>query len=113
MPIYEYRCGACQKVSSFFIKAINDPLEPVCAHCHSRDMQRRISSFAMGKTTRSVHERNPSAGGVPSPDYYSDPRNIGRHVEESFAHYGMEMPQSVRERIEAAREGEVPKGLDV
>lgn len=112
MPIYEYRCGNCGKVSSFFTRAINDPLEPVCAHCQSRHMQRRMSSFAMGKTTQSVHERSPATG-VPSPDYYSDPRNIGRHVEESFARYGMEMPKSVRDSIDAAREGEVPKGLDV
>jgi len=113
MPIYEYRCGNCGKVSSFFTKAISDPVEPVCNHCHSRDMQRRMSSFAMGKTTRSIRERYPSASGVPPLDYYSDPRNIGRHVEEGFARYGIDMPEAVRERIDAAREGELPKELDV
>jgi hypothetical protein len=46
-------------------------------------------------------------------EYYSDPRNIGRHVEEGFARYGIDMPQSVRDRIDAAREGELPKGVDV
>jgi hypothetical protein len=69
-----------------------------------------MSSFAMGKTTQSVHERTPANPN--SPDYYSDPRNIGRHVEESFQRYGMDVPESVRDTINAAREGEMPKGLD-
>jgi len=112
MPIYEYRCGSCGRVSSFFTRSISARLEPSCAHCQSKDMQRRMSRFALGKTTQSVHERYPSPSGVPPLDYYTDPRNIGRHVEESFQRYGMEMPQSVRDTIDAAREGELPKGMD-
>jgi hypothetical protein len=50
--------------------------------------------------------------GPSSPDFYSDPRNIGRNVEESFSRFGVEMPNSVRESIDAARQGEMPKGLD-
>jgi len=66
--------------------------------------------FALGKTTRSVHESHPSSR---SPEYYSDPRNIGRHVEDSFKRHGMEMPATVRENIQAAREGNLPKGVDL
>ena len=71
-----------------------------------------MSSFAMGKTTQSVHNGFPSASGPASPDYYSDPRNIGRHLEAGFERYGMEMPKGVRDSIDAAREGELPKGMD-
>ena len=112
MPIYEYRCGQCGRLSSFFTRAIGASLEPSCQHCHSKDVRRRMSSFALGKTTRSVQERYPSSSEVPPQDYYSDPRNIGRHVEESFQRYGMDLPQSVRDTIEAAREGELPQGMD-
>ena len=116
MPIYEYRCQSCSQLSSFFTRSISTPLEAICAHCNSSDMQRRMSSFAMGKTTQSVHDRV-SSGAGPAPsdysrDYYSDPRNIGRNVEEGFRRYGMEMPPGVRDKIEAAREGDLPKGLD-
>src|SRR5919106_3470514 len=112
MPIYEYRCRGCGKVSSFFTRSLNATLEPVCNYCQSKDMQRRMSSFAMGKSVQSVHEQYPSSSGRPPLEYYSDPRNIGRHVEESFKRYGMEMPSSVRDTIDAAREGELPKGMD-
>jgi putative FmdB family regulatory protein len=113
MPIYEYRCLGCGKVSSFFTRSVSAALEPVCSYCQSRDMQRRMSSFSMGKTVQSVHQQYPASSGGPPLEYYSDPRNIGRQVEESFQRYGMEMPSSVRNTIDAAREGELPKGLDL
>ena len=113
MPIYEYRCHACAKVSSFFLKSMNSKLEPVCSHCQSKDLERRMSSFALGKTVASVHESFGPGSEHRSPDYYSDPRNIGRGVEAAFSKYGMDMPQSVRENIDAARSGETPKGMDL
>ena len=112
MPIYEYRCEDCGRVSSFFTRAIGSALEPVCSHCRGSNLKRRMSSFAMGKTARSVHEKYPTGGGSRPQEYYSDPRNIGRQVEDSFARYGVEMPESVRETIDAAREGDLPKGLE-
>jgi putative FmdB family regulatory protein len=112
MPIYEYRCGYCGRVSSFFTRAISQPLQPECRHCQGRDMHRRISSVVVGKTARSAHGKYLSISEVPLSDYSSDPRNIGRRVEDSFARYGMETHGSVREVIEAAREGDLPKGLD-
>ena len=115
MPIYEYSCDACGKMSSFFIRSINHTIEPVCAHCKSVDMKRAVSSFAYHKSLKTIHQESgspPGPGGA-SLNYYKDPRNIGRHVEESFQKYGMEMPQTVRENIDAAREGSLPEGLDL
>ena len=113
MPIYEYRCGACAQVSSFFLRSINSELEPICSHCQSKNMVRRMSSFATGKTVASVHESFGPGSEHRSPDYYSDPRNIGRGVEAAFSKYGMDMPRSIRDNIDAARSGETPKGLDL
>lgn len=112
MPIYEYRCRACRRVSSFFTRSISSPLEPACSHCQSVDMARRMSSFATGKSVQAVYEANSLSPGPASADYYSDPRNIGRHVEERLSRYGMEMPQSVRDSIDAARQGESPGDLN-
>ena len=57
MPIYEYRCQDCGRVSSFFVRSINSEVIAVCSHCGSSNMARRMSSFAMGKTVASVHEQ--------------------------------------------------------
>ncbi len=111
MPIYEYRCLGCGGVSSFFLRSINSPLEPSCSHCQGKDLQRRMSPFAMGKSEQSVHERF-SGPGVSSKEYYSDPRSIGRNVEDTFRRQGMDLPPSVRETIDAARQGSLPPGVD-
>ena len=72
-----------------------------------------MSSFALGKTTPSAH--NNFSGGIEHrfPDYYNDPRNIGRGVEDAYSKFGKEIPQSVRDNIDAARSGEAPKGVEL
>lgn len=113
MPIYEYRCNACKALSSFFTRSISQPPDPVCGSCASRDMARAISSFAYHKTIQQVHEESGPPPGHPSFDYYKDPRNIGRYVEDTFRKSNMEIPKSVQETIDAAREGTMPKELDL
>ena len=112
MPMYEYRCEMCGGMSSFLTKTINTAVEPVCAHWQETHMRRVISTFAMGKSGRPAQDNYSSGMGKPPPDYYRNARNIGRRVEDSFARHGAEMPESVRETIQAAREGDLPKGLD-
>ena len=115
MPIYEYRCRACGGSCSFFTRSISATLEAQCPHCESMDMRRAISSFAYHKSLKTIHDNyGPSPMlGSPSLDYYSDSRNVGRHVEESFQKFGVEIPDSVRNNIDAARQGELPDGLDL
>ncbi len=111
MPIYEYRCQQCRAVESVFVRSISNHAAPACSACDAGVMERRMSTFAMGKTVAQVHEASPV--GSRSQEYYNDPRNIGRHVEESFAKHGVDMPDSVRQSIDSARSGEAPKGLDL
>jgi len=78
-----------------------------------------ISSFAYHKSeqTRVEEAGPPQAYG--SPDYYKDPRNIGRWAEHRLKELGMDMHSEeywntfseVREMIDAAREGEMPPPL--
>jgi hypothetical protein len=72
-----------------------------------------LSSFAHHRSLSTIHgETGPHAADA-SLDAYKDPRNIGRYVEESFRGMGVEMPNEAREAIDAAREGVVPKELDL
>ena len=52
-----------------------------------------------------THREQSSPG---TPDYYKDPRNIGRWAENRIKELGLEMPSQVQEMIAAAREGEMP-----
>jgi putative FmdB family regulatory protein len=117
VPIYEFQCNECKQIASFFTRTVADKLEPVCPSCGSVNLQRRISSFAYHKTTQQIHEESgpPSMFGN-NPEYYKDPRNIGRHTEQRLKELGINMNtddtfKGVRETIAAAREGELPQSL--
>lgn len=43
MPIYEYRCAKCGKVSGFLVRNIGAHSTPPCPHCGGRRMSRAIS----------------------------------------------------------------------
>ncbi len=113
MPIYDFVCGACGHNSSFLTRSVNSPLEPVCRSCGGTDMERAVSTFAHHRTVRDVHEAYGPPAKYPDMDYYKDPRNIGRNVEETFKQWDMDIPQEVRDTIDSAREGTMPKDIDL
>jgi hypothetical protein len=82
-----------------------------CSFCGSTDLVRLVSSFAFHKSIKTVWEESGEPTLNPSPDYYKDPRNIGRWVEKKFQEMGEELPSQVREQIQAAREGVLPGPL--
>lgn len=111
MPIYEYCCGRCGRKSSFLVRSFSQPLYPVCSECQSTDMTRIIGGFAYHRSMQTIHEESGAPSSHNSPDYYKDPRNIGRWAEKKFSDMGMEMPGSLQEKIQAAREGELPESM--
>ena len=111
MPIYEYKCGECGRLSSVFIRSMSSEAEPKCQHCGSARLERALSKFAYHKTQQQVLEQY----GDPYHDNdveYRDPRQIGRWVERKFDEFGMDLPSEAREMIDAAREGDFPAPLN-
>ena len=60
---------------------------------------------------KTIHEESGEPTMHSPPEFYKDPRNIGRWTEKRFQDMGMELPDSVKETIQAAREGELPEPL--
>jgi len=111
MPIYEYRCRACGRKSSFFTRTVSQPLTAVCSYCQSADMVRLIGTVAYHRSTQTVHEESGEPSAHNSAEYYKDPRNIGRWAEKRFSEMGVDMPDSLKNKIQAAREGELPDSM--
>lgn len=111
MPIYEFRCNNCHQKSTIFVKSITGPVRPACPACGSADVVRTISGFAFHKSEQSRLKEAGEPQRFPNPDYYKDPRNIGRWAEKRLKEMGMEMPQEAQEMVRRAREGELPPML--
>jgi putative FmdB family regulatory protein len=108
MPIYEYSCRACKRLTSAFVRNPADETAPACQHCGGKTA-RALSRFAVG---RSAAQANRDFSAPPRPgEEYSDPRQIGRWVENKFDEYGMDLPGEAREMIDAARDGELPDAV--
>jgi putative FmdB family regulatory protein len=48
MPIYEYRCQGCGKR---FEQIVNRSTELSCPECHGTDLEKLLSTFAVGTPT--------------------------------------------------------------
>ena len=110
MPIYEYTCDDCGRLTSVFTRSMSANVNATCTHCGSAKLTRALSSFAYNQTEQQVLERH---GAEPQRlEDYKDPRQIGRWAERKFDEYGMELPEKARKMIDAAREGEFPSPAD-
>lgn len=108
MPIYEYSCKSCKRLTSQFVRNPDRETVPACQHCGGKTA-RVFSKFAHHKSEARVLEEY---GEMPrSAEEYRDPRQIGRWVEKKFDDYGMDLPDGAREMIDAAREGELPDAV--
>ena len=108
MPLYEFLCPKCNTRSSVLVRSMDQPFSAECPACGNTDLERLISTFAYHRSTKTVWEESGQPGMSPGPDYYKDPRNIGRWAEKRVAELGLEMPSQAKEMIQAAREGELP-----
>jgi len=105
VPIYEYRCQKCERLTSVFVRSVSAEVKAKCEHCGSVRMKRVMSRVQRTKSTQDVLDEygTPEAGaGI------QDPRQIGSWVEKRFQEYGMDVPAETREMIDRAREGDLP-----
>ncbi len=105
MPIYEYRCQECERLSSVFVRSVTAEVKAKCEHCGSTRMTRVMSRVQRTKSTQDVLDE---FGASEPGEGIRDPRQIGSWVERRFQEYGMDVPAETREMIDRAREGDLP-----
>lgn len=119
MPIYEYRCLACRKVSEFLVLSLSSPFTPTCPRCGGTEMERVLSRVRvrLSEETRMERLADPHRwGGLADLDE-NDPasmarmmRQMGPHLQEALGEdYSGEVDQMIEEAME---EGERGRELD-
>lgn len=108
MPIYEYRCLACKRRSSVFVRSVSSPVSPQCEKCGSKRMQRLLSRFAVHGGSERIDLDDPSS--FDSIDE-SDPRAMARIARQMAEESGEPMDAEFEEMVGRMEAGESPDEL--
>ncbi|MCH8026405.1 MAG: zinc ribbon domain-containing protein [Chloroflexi bacterium] len=106
MPIYEYRCRACRKRSSVFVRSMSTAVQARCEHCDSTKLNRLVSRVVA-----------PRSGGDSLDSFdesmladvdENDPRSVARFARRMRDEMGEELGPDFDQAIEQMEAGEMP-----
>lgn len=104
MPIYEYQCQECRRVSGFLVMNLKEPFSPVCPKCGSHSLNRVLSRVhvRLSEETRLERLADPSAwGGVDE----NDPKSMARMLKKMTREMGEDTGDDVDQLVEEAMAG--------
>ena len=106
MPIYEYRCRACRKRTSVFVRSMSTAVQERCEHCDSTKLNRLVSRVAALRS-----------GGDPLDSFdesmladvdENDPRSVARFARRMRDEMGDELGPDFDQAIDQMEAGEMP-----
>ncbi len=110
MPIYEYECAACARISSHVVLGTRRSPRPSCPHCGSVKTRRVMSSFAVVTTEASrLSEFDTSKPRDES--FYRDSRNVGLWAKKRAKELGADLGPQFEATVEKARSGKLIKDM--
>jgi putative FmdB family regulatory protein len=105
MPIYEYRCQKCRRISSFLIMNLNEPFSPVCRQCGSDSLERVLSRVHVRLSEESRMERLADPAAWSGLDE-NDPKSVAKMLKKMGQEMGEDFPGEVDEMVEEAMESQ-------
>lgn len=106
MPIYEYRCRACRKLTTVFTRSIGAPAQATCEHCGSSETSRLMSRVAVLRPESDEFDSldESSLSDVDE----NDPRSMARWVRKMSRQMGEPMDAEMEADLERMEAGEMP-----
>ena len=111
MPIYEYQCGSCGRISSHVMLGSGRKSRPACPHCASPRTRRVMSSFAVVQSEASRLDNLDTAKPADE-SYYRDSRNVGLWAKKRAKQMGVDLGPKFEETVEKARTGKLIKEME-
>lgn len=108
MPIYEYRCGSCQRRVSIFFRGFSAVADPVCPRCGSRELTRLVSRVAFH---RSASPAGDDFDGALDDFDESDPRAMARSLRAMSDEMGEPLEPEMEEALGRLEAGEDPDAV--
>ena len=91
MPIYEYRCLACQKRSTILVLSLANQSPAMCKHCGSEKVERLMSRFASPKSEEARLEA------LTDPNHFAD---LDENDPQSMKRFMRKMGQEMGEDLD-------------
>lgn len=112
MPYYIYLCTDCRRPSRlFFSFAEYDTAVPVCPHCQSQNMRRRIGRVAVAKSEDARMDNMLDDSALSGLDE-DDPKSIGRFMRKMSREMGEDMGDEFNEVVDRLESGESPDAIE-
>ncbi len=105
MPIYEFRCQDCRRISDFLLLSLQEEFTPVCKRCGSANMKRILSRVNVRLSEETRLERLADLSLWSDLDE-NDPRSMAKMLKKLGPELGEDFPGEVDQMIEEAMEGE-------
>ena len=109
MPIYEYLCQECGKVSSFIVLSIRDPYQPHCKRCQSGKMTKLISRVARVRSEESRMESLADPSKLGDLDE-NDPASMARWMKRMGKEMGEDLGEDFDAMVDQAMDEEPKAG---
>ncbi len=103
MPLFEFRCRACEKRFTFLTGVVANESEPTCPRCQSADLSKIMSRFSRG---RSDDERLDAVADSLESQDFDDPKALRRFAREMGQQMGSESGEDLEDEVEALLAGD-------
>ena len=130
MPIYEFYCGSCNTIYSFFSRKVNTQTTPKCPGCKRDTLERRVSRFATArKGAEKSTDSDGEAGDLPIDESKmekaveslaseaegldeSDPRAAAKLMRKLSDATGLQYNEKMEQALSRLEAGEDPEAIE-
>jgi putative FmdB family regulatory protein len=125
MPIYEFYCGSCNTIFSFFSKTVDTRKQPACPECKTVPLSRQMSAFAVTGRAREggdeqdlpfdesrMEQAMQMLAGEAERLNEDDPRQAAQLMRKLTDMTGLELGSGMQEALRRMERGEDPEQIE-